>query len=1037
MHIIDEVKNRLDMLEIAGGYLQLQRNGVNWKARCPFHDDRDPSLVIFPGSQRWKCFGSGCNQGGDLIDLVQKMEKWDLSTTLKHLAQKAGLELSPLSEEQQRLARVRWEKEAVFSAAAAYFQDQLLSNAEQGGEGSPKTPVTSLRYALGRGWSRETLIEEGAGGMGDDRAGLRRFLIAAGVDVELPAAVALLGRRGQVRAWAAKQGLEADPKWLADDRIPAMPGHMLIYPHMVKGRVVYLAGRKIGEKGHWNPPRQLAGPRQPYFNSHWWKEDPGPALIVEGQGDALTLAQWELAGVALAGCSISSQQQEPGGLLEAIARKATLSKIYLALDADKSGLAARPEAARTLLEAGIPADKIGMVTWPAADANEWLIAGAGRAEMLKLLNASPSWLDELVKMAAKAPKDETKLMAVFKALILLPQERIILFRDQVCADLGLRKGNFDELLKITRKQENEAGHQEMQGGADGRPFQVLNSCVFQRSVNSQGCEVLDKLSNFTARIEQEMGRDNGQEVELEFRIAGEIGGKPMPVASVLAEDFDRMSWVITHWGAGAIIESGFKRRDQLRTAIQYLSGDFDKRKVFTHTGWRTLGDAGRVYLSGSGALGQEGIEVELDGDLNQYQLPVIAEDPLKAMRASLQFIHLAPFEISAPVWASIWLAPLCEIIKTNFVIWLYGRTGTLKSTLAALALNHYGAGFDGTHFPANFTDTPNRLEHKAFLVKDALLVIDDYAPQKTVREALEYQRAAHHIVRAVGNQAGRGRLTRDIKARMSYAPRGLVMVTGEDVPETESLLARLFIVEFNNDSIDRRLLTVMQQRREIYSQAMAGYLAWVAERWGDLQFTLTGLWQRYRLQATSQGIHLRLPETVASLMIGWDMGLTYALAVDALEPQEFKQLKEQGWQALLETCKAMMGRQLEEKPEEMFVNTLKELLAQGKVYLQEKDNAGYNLGGAEERAEMLGWFDESQLYLLPEAAYGKIARHYREQGSLFPVRQQTLRKGLKEAGWLLDQSGRSTRVERLGGKKQRVMVLRREVLEGIDVSAER
>ena len=55
-------------------------------------------------------------------------------------------------------------------------------------------------------------------------------------------------------------------------------------------------------------------------------------------------------------------------------------------------------------------------------------------------------------------------------------------------------------------------------------------------------------------------------------------------------------------------------------------------------------------LDRAAALGQEGIEVELDGDLNQYRLPVMAEDPLKAMRASLQFIHLAPFEISAPVW---------------------------------------------------------------------------------------------------------------------------------------------------------------------------------------------------------------------------------------------------------------------------------------------------------------------------------------------------------------------------------------------------
>lgn len=722
-------------------------------------------------------------------------------------------------------------------------------------------------------------------------------------------------------------------------------------------------------------------------------------------------------------------------MIESLARKAKLGTIYLGLDADKAGLAAREEAASALMEAGITADKIGMVTWPGTDANEWLVGGGNGEDLMTLLSSSPSWLDELVRKAAKGPKDEKKLMAVFKALLPIPQERVIFLRNQMCADLQLKKTNFDELMRIARKQQNEEGDNESDSGEGGRPFQVVNDCIYQRSVNAQGCEVLDKLSNFSARIEQEVGRDNGQEVELVFRIGGEMEGKAMPVVSVSAEDFDRMSWVIESWGAGAIIEPGFKRRDQLRTAIQYLSKNFEKRKVFTHTGWQKLGNEKRAYLSGSGAVGQgsgqDEVEVELDNDLSKYRLPKragLTEDPARAMQASLEFTKMAPFEISTPVWAAIWLAPLCELIRATFVVWLYGRTGTLKSTLAALALNHYGAEFDGFQFPANFTDTPGRLEHKAFLVKDALLVIDDYAPQKTLREAIEYQRTAHHIIRAVGNQAGRGRLTREIKARQSYAPRGLVMVTGEELPETESLLARLFIVELKKDSVDRDRLSAMQAVRGIYSQAMVGYLEWVAEHWQDLEGIIPKQWEHYRREATSEGIHLRLPETAASLMIGWEMGLSYALAIGALEGEEFKRLMDQGWQALLATCKTMMGRAIEEKPEEMFLNTLKELLAQGKIYLREK-NGGKSLGGADERAEMLGWYDKKHLYLLPEAAYTKIARHYREQGSVFPARQQTLLKGLKEAGWLVESAGgRPTKPERLEGKVLRVMVLRREAL---------
>ena len=305
MNIVAEIKSKLDIVEVAGESLELKRRGKNWMTRCPFHEDRNPSLVIFPDSQRWKCFGSGCNLGGDVFDLVQKLEKWDFGRTLRALAEKAGVAVSALSEEEQKRVEKRWEREEVFNAAMAYFQDHLLQQASQGGEANAMAQNAGLRYALGRGWTKETLMEAGIGSVGNEREGLRRFLKEAGINLELPAAVALLGRRGKVKEWAQQQGVEAAQKWLDEDLIPGMPGNMLIYPHMERGRVAYLAGRKMAEKGHWNPPRELAGPRQPYYNTLWWRENDSPALVVEGQGDALTLGQWGAAAVALAGRRIS------------------------------------------------------------------------------------------------------------------------------------------------------------------------------------------------------------------------------------------------------------------------------------------------------------------------------------------------------------------------------------------------------------------------------------------------------------------------------------------------------------------------------------------------------------------------------------------------------------------------------------------------------------------------------------------------------------------------------------------------------------
>jgi DNA primase len=837
MNLIQEIKARLDIVALAGEHLELQRSGKNWKALCPFHPDKHPSLVIFPDSQRFTCFGAGCNQSGDLFDLVGRLNQWDFPRTLRHLAGRAGIEMAPLVEAEQVEQATRRLREQVFSTAAGYFQGYLFRPAPRfqgAGEGEIKP---DLGYALGRGWSKETLAEAGVGSYGGDREGLRRCLQAAGLDLDLPAAVALLGRRGKIAEWAQKHGLQAPKAWLEGDRIPGMPGQMLVYAHLERGRAVYLSGRSIehrdarpGQLQHWNPPRELVGPRRPYFNLHWFSSPSQGrqdrytkleyALVVEGQGDALTLAQWGIPALALVGCSLP----EPGrdepvegepGLLDSILSKSRTARLVVALDSDQAGLLAALKVACGLEAAGLPADRLHLLRWPEGDANDWLLAGAGEEQARALIEAAPSWLDELVREAQERPKDEQALMGAFQALAGLPENRVILQREGVCRRLKMRKATFDELLRSTRLQQAEREREAESPGGPGSLFLVMEGGIFKRSTSSQGYQALEKLSNFTARIEQEIRRDDGQQAHLQYQISGELGGVPLPPARVMADEFKRMDWVASQWGAGAIIEAGHLRQDQLRAAIQYLSQGCQKRRVFTHTGWRQLdGQAGRVYLSGSGALGLEGsspqgVAVELDGDLRAYSLPLMPEDPGEALRLSLQFLDLAPLEITVPIWASIWLAPLCEMLRPKFVLWLYGRTGTLKSTLAGLALNHYGAGFDGAHFPANFTDTPYRLEQKCFLAKDALLVIDDFAPQRNQRLAQEYLRAAGHIIRAVGNLAGRGRMTQDLRARQSFRPRGLVIVTGEDLPDSESLAARLFVVEFKVDCVDLERLAAL------------------------------------------------------------------------------------------------------------------------------------------------------------------------------------------------------------------------------------
>ncbi|MFH1346743.1 MAG: DNA primase [Spirochaetota bacterium] len=167
---IQEIKERLDVVEFIRSYITLLPAGKNFKAPCPFHKEKTPSFIVSPERQTWHCFGS-CSEGGDIIKFLMKYENLEFYEALKILAEKAGIELKKTNPLEHRQFGILYD---INDAAKNFFAGQLKN----------ESSAEALKYLLERGLKKETIEEFELGFSNNDFDSLTRHLIKSRFNIQ-------------------------------------------------------------------------------------------------------------------------------------------------------------------------------------------------------------------------------------------------------------------------------------------------------------------------------------------------------------------------------------------------------------------------------------------------------------------------------------------------------------------------------------------------------------------------------------------------------------------------------------------------------------------------------------------------------------------------------------------------------------------------------------------------------------------------------------------------------------------------------------
>jgi DNA polymerase-1 len=484
---------------------------------------------------------------------------------------------------------------------------------------------------------------------------------------------------------------------------------------------------RVDRDGKWLAPEAREVPI--YITPGCQREGDAPLFVVEGPVKALAMANHGFNTVALGGVATTLTNERK--LNDSWKDLALFHReVIVIFDANrlKNVAVARAEA-RLVLALEAAGARVRVVALPLRDGggdqgpDDFLAAHGCEAQPLRTCVAEALPGDPLERAKGVIDKDGALSLLADLPFLLAVHERGAVAQEKVADLLGRHKVTRT-LLREAVKAAVEGGKRAKVNAPSVTEYRVQDG-RFCLVTSSGSNERVDPLCNFSANIVEDRTLDDGSgETSRVFVIEGALAdGRVLERISVSPEELIGDLWPTKKWGSSVIVSATIPRAaHHLMNAIKALSKSV-MTTAFGHTGFREHKGA-FIFLHAGGAVGDDNVVVDLTGSAAKVVLPDAVVDPVGAVKTSLSALRVGVESITRPLHASVYRAPLNELLLSELVVDVYGKTGSLKSSTTAVFQSHFG-DFDHASLPVSWEWTANAIETGLHRMKDVVAVIDD------------------------------------------------------------------------------------------------------------------------------------------------------------------------------------------------------------------------------------------------------------------------------------------------------------------------